>query len=163
MTCKELQAEVLKDSLYPFLGAHGFRRSRDASWRWRGEFGEIIHLQNFSWNSKDSVDFCFNIGIAIRPTEPKQLNYDDLQVHLRQESFLPSGSAEMHRNKQGYSLNSKSAPTFGQSLLSDFRHHILPKLDALATLDAWEDFLDNAPFWKENLRSIRSGTSPNSM
>ena len=62
MTGKEKQKELIKNYLKPTLKDYGYKTSGQTWWKDKGEFFTLINLQNFSWNNKDNVDFCFNIG-----------------------------------------------------------------------------------------------------
>ena len=92
MTAKEKQTEIIKSYLKPTLKQLGYQTSGQTWWRDKGDFFTLINLQNFSWNSKDSVDFCFNIGIAVKATmtdKTKKATYSDLTTHLDEGTFLP--------------------------------------------------------------------------
>lgn len=60
--------EIIKTYLKPTLKQFGYQTSGQTWWKDNGDFFTLINLQNFSWNSKDSVDFCFNIGVAVKAT-----------------------------------------------------------------------------------------------
>ena len=66
MTAKEKQTEFIKNYLKPTLKKFGYLTSGQTWWKDKGEFFNVVNLQNYSWNSKDSVDFRFNIGIALK-------------------------------------------------------------------------------------------------
>jgi len=66
MTAKEKQLIIIKTHLKPLLKSYGYATKAQTWWRNQDEFFIIINLQNFSWNSKEDVAFCFNIGIAIK-------------------------------------------------------------------------------------------------
>src|SRR5690606_28661656 len=68
MTAKEKQAEFIKSYLKPTLKQNGYQTSAQTWWKDKGDFFNVINLQNYSWNSKDIVDFRFNIGIALKAT-----------------------------------------------------------------------------------------------
>lgn len=66
MTAKEKQNLFIKTQLKPQLKNAGYQISGQTWWKEKEEFFTVINLQNFSWNNKDNVDFCFNIGIALK-------------------------------------------------------------------------------------------------
>lgn len=66
MTAKEKQTYFIKTYLKPTLKTFGYQMSGQTWWKDKGDFFTLINLQNFSWNSKDKVDFCFNIGVALK-------------------------------------------------------------------------------------------------
>lgn len=73
----------------------------------KGDFFNVINLQNYSWNSKDRVDFRFNIGIALKATvkdEQKKVTHYDLTTHLDEGAFLPDRKKRSFGNKKGYSI-----------------------------------------------------------
>jgi hypothetical protein len=159
MTAKEKQTEIIKSYLKPTLKQFGYQTSRQTWWKDKGDFFTLINLQNFSWNTKDSVDFCFNIGIAVKTTmtdKTKKPTVHDLNVYLREGFYLPDNRQEYkYKNKTGYSLTDKmDLADFIKELKSDFENHILPFLDKLTSL---KDCLDNygqIEFWGNNLRKV---------
>jgi len=68
MTAKDKQTEFIKSYLKPTLKQNGYQTSGQTWWRNQVDFFIIINLQNYSWNDKDKVDFCFNIGIGLAAT-----------------------------------------------------------------------------------------------
>ena len=94
MTAKEKQTEFIKSYLNPTLKQFGYQTSGQTWWKDKGDFFNVINLQNYSWNSKDSVDFRFNIGIALKVTvkdgQKKKATYNDLTTHLDEGTFLPN-------------------------------------------------------------------------
>jgi hypothetical protein len=66
MTAKEKQPVFIKTYLKPTLKLRGYLTKGQTWWRDQGDFFIIINLQNFSFNTKDHVTFCFNIGIALK-------------------------------------------------------------------------------------------------
>ena len=68
MTAKEKQTLFIKTYLKTTLKTFGYQTSGQTWWKDKGDFYNVINLQNYSWNSKDSVDFRFNIGIALKAT-----------------------------------------------------------------------------------------------
>ena len=109
MTAKDKQTEFIKTYLKPTLKNIGYHTSGQTWWKDKGDFFTLINLQNFSWNSKDNVDFCFNIGVAVKATmkdnEKKKPTVHDLTVYLREGFYLPDRRKEYkYRNKTGYKL-----------------------------------------------------------
>ena len=93
MTAKEIQTEFIKTFLKPSLKSLGYQTNGQTWWKDKGDFFTLINLQNFSRNSKDSVDFCFNIGVALKATmkdtDKKKPTAHDLTVYLREGFYLP--------------------------------------------------------------------------
>ncbi|MCH7658849.1 MAG: DUF4304 domain-containing protein [Bacteroidetes bacterium] len=50
MTTKEKQAEFIKSYLNPTLNHFGYRKSGQIWWKDKGDFFNVINLQNYSWN-----------------------------------------------------------------------------------------------------------------
>jgi hypothetical protein len=92
-----------------------------------------MNLQNFSWNAKNDVTFCFNIGIALKSTMKdvlKKPSYFDLTTHIRESAFLSDSRKNIHRVETGYIIKPNAdIKDFIKELSVDFETEILPKLD----------------------------------
>jgi hypothetical protein len=112
MTAKEIQAGFIKTYLKPSLKKLGYHISGQTWWKDKGDFFTLINLQNFSWNSKESVDFCFNIGVALKAAmkeTEKMPTVHDLTVYLREDFYLPDNRQEYKfKNKTGYILTNQT-------------------------------------------------------
>jgi hypothetical protein len=160
MTAKEKQAEFIKSYLKPTLKQFGYQSSGLTWWTDKGDFFTLINLQNFSWNRKDSVEFCFNIGIALKTTivekNLKKPTVHDLTVYLREGFYLPDDRNEYkYKNKTGYILTDKTdIADFACALKLDFENHILPYLDKLKSIKDCVDNFGHITFWGDNLKRI---------
>ena len=159
MTAKEKQTEFIKTYLKPTLKQNGYKTSGQTWWKDKGDFFNVINLQNYSWNSKDSVDFRFNIGIALKVTlkdsQKKKATYYDLTTHLDEGAFLPDRVNRKFGNNQGYSINDKTnIEQFIAILKTDFETYILPGLDEPKTLADCVKFYERFPFWGDNLKRV---------
>lgn len=160
MTAKEKQTQFIKTYLKPTLKNIGYQTSGQTWWKDKGDFFTLINLQNFSWNSKDSVDFCFNIGVALKAnmkdTDKRKPTVHDLTVYLRENSYLPDSRQEYKfRNKTGYILTEQAdLNDFLTELKSDFENHILPTLDNLNSLQNCVDKFGDITFWGDNLKRV---------
>ena len=65
ITAKEKQSIFIKESLKGLLKAEGYNTAANKWWKLNGQFFNFIELQNFSWNSRNSVDFCFNFTTGL--------------------------------------------------------------------------------------------------
>lgn len=158
MTAKEKQLVFIKETLKPMFKQKGYYTNGPTWWKDRGDFIVLVNLQNFSWNSKESVDFCFNIGIAITKKHSypvkKKPNVHDLTVYLREGAYLPT-ERKTHQflNSTGYSINSSTALTdFIIEFKIDFEEIILPQLEKLETLQNCLEYFKNVPFWYDQLK-----------
>ena len=162
MTAKEIQAEFIKTYLKPTLKSFGYQTSGQTWWKDKGDFFTLINLQNFSWNSKDSVDFCFNIGVALKATmkdtDKKKPTVHDLTVYLREGFYLPDNRQEYKfKNKTGYILtNQTDLSEFNDELKNDFENHIIPFLDDSNSLQDCVDKFGEVTFWGDNLKKVIS-------
>jgi hypothetical protein len=162
MTAKEIQAEFIKTYIKPTLKKFGYQTSGQTWWKDKGDFFTLLNLQNFSWNSKDSVNFCFNIGVALKATmkdaDKKKPTVHDLTVYLREGFYLPDNRQEYKfKNKTGYILTNQT--DFGEftiELKSDFENHIIPFLDDLNSLQDCTDKFGDVTFWGDNLKKVIS-------
>lgn len=160
MTAKERQTQFIKTYLKPTLKNLGYKTSGQTWWKDKGDFFTLINLQNFSWNSKENVDFCFNIGVALKATmtdmDKKKPTVHDLTVYLRESYYLPDNRQEYKfRNKTGYLLTVKAdLNDFVAELRLDFENYILPTLDKLNSLQDCVDKFGGITFWGDNLKKV---------
>ena len=159
MTAKEKQTEFIKSYLKPTLKQFGYQTSGQTWWKDKGYFFNIINLQNYSWNSKNSVDFRFNVGIALKATvkdgQKKKATYNDLTVHLDEGTFLPDRKKRRFGDNQGYSITDKTdIKEFIDSLKVDFETYILPGLEKHNSLTDCVEFYGKFPFWGDNLKKV---------
>jgi len=160
MTAKEKQAQLIKTYLKPTLKNFGYQTSGQTWWKDKGNFFILINLQNFSWNNRDSVEFCFNIGVALKATmkdaSKTKPSVQDLTVYLRESSYLPDSRQECKfRTKAGYTMNEKvDLNDFSIELKSDFENHILPALDKLNSLQNCIDKFGDITFWGDYLKRV---------
>ncbi len=160
MTAKEKQKQIIKTYLKPALKQFRYHTSGQTWWKDKGDFFTLINLQNFSWNGKDSVDFCFNIGIAVKATmtdkTKKEPTVHDLNVYLREGFYLPDNRQEhKYKNKTGYTLTDKmDVDDFKNEMKSDFENYIIPFLDRLNSLQDCLDNFGQIEFWGQNLRKV---------
>jgi hypothetical protein len=160
MTAKEKQTYFIKTYLKPALKTFGYQTIGQTWWKDKGDFFTIINLQNFSWNSKDKVDFCFNIGVALKATmkdaDKKKPTVYDLTVGLRESSYLSDSRQEYKfRNKTGYLMTEQTELNdFITELKSDFENDILPSLDKLNSLQNCVDKFGQVTFWGDHLKRI---------
>jgi hypothetical protein len=158
-TAKEKQALLIKSYLKPVLKDFGYLTSGQTWWRDKGEFFIIINLQNFSWNTKNDVNFCFNIGIALKSVMKdisKKPAYSDLTIMLRQGGYLSDiRNTNTYKNKNGYVINQDTdIDDFTKELKIDFEKEILLQLNKLKTINDCVDYYGNFPFWGDRLKEL---------
>lgn len=159
MTAKEKQVQFIESYLKPTLKQFGYRVSGQTWWKDKGEFFNVINLQNFSWNSKNSVDFCFNVGIAVKAlvkdSKKQKATYNDLVVHIREDAFIPSPKARKFGNGTGYSIiDNTDLEAFTLALKDDFEGYLLPKLESPTSLSDCLTLYEPFEFWHNNLKRV---------
>jgi hypothetical protein len=159
MTAKEKQAQFVKTYLKPTLKYFGYQTSGQTWWKDKGEFFNVINLQNYSWNTKNNIDFRFNIGVALKATvkddQKKKATLYDLTTHLSEGTFLPIGKKRKFGNNQGYSItDTTDLDEFIDAIKSDFEAYILPALEEPNSLTECIKFYDRFPFWGDKLKRI---------
>jgi hypothetical protein len=159
MTAKEKQQMFIKTYLKPTLKLHGYKTSGQTWCKDNGDFFNVINLQNYSWNTKENVDFRFNIGIALKVTlqdeQKKKATYHDLTTHLNEGTFLPDRKKRKFGNNQGYSIDDKTdLDKFIKSFKTDFETYVLPGLDEPKTLTDCVKFYEQFPIWGDNLKRV---------
>lgn len=157
MTSKDKQTAFINSHLKPLLKHYGYKTSGQTWWRDKGEFFIVINLQNFSWNNRDNIDFCFNICVALTATlkdpSKKKASYHDNTALSRENSYLPpTRQAHAYRSDTGYSItDTTDYDVFTSEVLFDFEQFILPKLERLVTLSDCLDFFGRETFWGQHL------------
>jgi hypothetical protein len=159
MTAKEKQTEFIKSYLKPTLKQFGYLTSGQTWWKDKGEFFDVINLQNYSWNSKDSVDFRFNIGIAVKATvkdeQKKKATYNDLTTHLDEGVFLPDRTKRKFGDNQGYSITGDTdLNEFITAFKDDFETHVLPRLEKHKSLADCIKFYEQFSLWGDDLKRV---------
>lgn len=159
MTAKEKQSIVIKTYLKPILKLYGYSTKGKTWWRDQGVFFIIINLQNFSFNYKNDVTFCFNIGVAVKAgmKHPDSLypNYNDLHINIRESAYLSKSRINKFRNKTGYIIDLNSdIEDFIKEFKIDFEFEILPQLDRLKTINDCLNFYEQFPFWSDYLKRV---------
>jgi hypothetical protein len=158
MNAKEIQTEVIKNYLKPMLKDKGYKLNGQTWWKDKGDFFVIINLQNFSWNSRDKVDFCFNTGTKLKAEmnekEKKKPTPHGLIPYLREGFYLPtSRKIYKYRNQTGYTLTILAdLNEVINELKLDFEKYILPYLDSLNSIQDCLDKFGDLPFWGDNLK-----------
>lgn len=161
MTAKEKQTAFIKTYLKSALKLHGYSTSGQTWWKDKGDFFNVINLQNYSWNSKDTVDFRFNIGIALRAIlkdeQKRKATYNDLVIHVDEGTLLPDRHIRKFGNSQGYSITEDTnLDEFVNAVRSDFEMYILPKLDEPKSLQDCVQYYGQLPFWGDRLKKVIS-------
>jgi hypothetical protein len=164
ITAKEKQSIFIKTYLKPTLKAHGYLTNVQTWWRDQGDFFIIVNLQNFSWNTRNEVDFCFNIGIALK-SQMKDLSknpaYNNLTVQTREDPYLSDlRNRNPSRGKNGYTISEHTdVNNFISEVKMDFESEILPKLDKLITINDCVEFYSKFPFWGDVLKKAINSKS----
>jgi len=158
MTAKEIQAKIIKEYLKPRLKTFGYLNSGQNWWKDNGEFFTIIQLQNFSWNSKEKVDFCFNIGISIKVVEKnlQKPSAQNMTVQTRENLYLPTERIEnKYHNKTGYTLSNEDDETkFLNEIVIDFENHILPELEKIKSIPDCVEKFGDITFFGDYLKKV---------
>ncbi|WP_338840437.1 DUF4304 domain-containing protein [Flavobacterium ginsenosidimutans] len=156
MNAKEKQLEFIKTYLKPTLKAFGYKSSGQRWWKDKGEFYTIINLQNFSWNTKEKVNFCFNIGVVLKAIigKDKKPTYADLTGMLREDAYLTEQRKKhSFRNHSGYLLKTgDDLNHFIEEFNIDFENYILSELEKLNSIQDCLDFYSKYEFWFDVLK-----------
>ena len=159
ITAKEKQSIFIKSYLKPVLKQQGYLINGRTWSRDQGDFFIIVNLQNFSWNTKNDVTFCFNIGIGLKSLmkDPSELpKYADLTIFVRDVAYLSdSRKSSMYKNQTGYIMQEDtSIDNFIEEFKIDFEGHLFPTLAKLVTLNDCVEYYQRFPFWGDRLKQI---------
>lgn len=157
MTAKEKQNDLIKTVLKPTLKNYGYENSGQTWWKNKGDFFNVINLQNYSWNSKDSVDFRFNIGIALTESlidnQKNKAGYKDLTIQIGDGLFVPNERNRKFYTEQGYSITENTnLEELKLEIKLVFESFILPGLDKPNTLQDCVNLYGNITFWGDQLK-----------
>jgi len=158
MNAKEKQNVIIKNNIKTILKDKGFKNKGNNYRKEENEFYKVITLQNFSWNSSDDVEFCFNFGILVKdvvlPFElPENFGVQYCHVQVRESSFLPESRCKgQFRDRGCYNIKDNTdEKEFANLIEEDFKKYILNDFDSLKTLDDCLKRFGNMIFWGEKI------------
>jgi hypothetical protein len=154
---KEKQLVFVKDFLKPLLKAEGYKTAGNKWWKFHESFFNFIELQNFSWNSKNSVDFCFNFttGLTSDIKNVSKPTIHDGISHIR-ESYFKVKKNDYWKGANGYHIDDLTdSDKFNKQVIDDFRLLILPKFNSLTTEESIIDFYSDE-FWAPRIKQSLS-------
>jgi hypothetical protein len=148
LTAKEKQLLFVKESLKPLLKAEGYRTTGNKWWKINTPYFNLLELQNFSWNSCNSVDFCFNFttGLTSDIKNPDKPTIHDGIPYIR-ENYFKVAENDYWKGANGYHIDHNTdLEKFTGQVISDFKLLILPKFNLLTHEDAIVIFYSDN-FW----------------
>jgi Domain of unknown function (DUF4304) len=153
ITAKEKQLIFIKESLKPLLKAEGYRTAGNKWWKINGAFFNLIEIQNFSWNSRNSVDFCFNFttGFTSDINNAGNPTIFDGITQVRENYFGVSKSDYWKGTNSYHIENDTDQIKFGEQVANDFKLLILPKLNLLTNKESIEQFYSDG-FWTPRVK-----------
>lgn len=159
MDAQEKRIEFIKFHLKPFLKNRGFKNSNQTWWKDRGDFYNVINFQNYSWNTKDKVDFRLNLGIALKATVKdktlKKISHFDSVTHLDEGYFLPDRNNRKFGNGHGYTIKADTnLDNFIISFFDDFENFVLPNFEKPQNLYELIDYYKKYEFWGKQLEKL---------
>lgn len=160
MTSKDIQKEFIKSYLKPTLKEHGYKTSAQTWWKNMGDFFIVINLQNSSFNSKEELSFCLNIGVALTEKladkKKQKATYFDSSMPLREDAYLSEERQNLKKSKGGwlgYKITDKTnVNDFIADIKIDLEENILEQLGKFRTLKDCVLFYDKFAIWGDNLR-----------
>lgn len=75
MTAQEKFDEFVRDGVWPFLRAHGFKRTKATFHRPVDENWEVINLQRSKWSDRHAVEFTVNLAVGLAQLREHQYNW----------------------------------------------------------------------------------------
>ncbi|RYY37896.1 MAG: DUF4304 domain-containing protein [Sphingobacteriaceae bacterium] len=148
VTAKEKQLIFVKESLKPLLKGEGYKTIGNNWWKINEPFFNLIELQNFSWNSRNSVDFCFNFttGFTSDVKIPTKPTIHDGIPNVR-ESYFGVTKNDYWKGANSYHIDdSTDLEKFTEQVLKDFNLLILPKFNLLTNENSIVSFYSDE-FW----------------
>jgi len=145
---KEKQLLFIKNSLKKLLKEEGYKTTGNKWWKVNEPFFNFIELQNFSWNSRNSVDFCFNFTTGLT-SDLKNLNKPTIHdgIPYIRESYFDVTKNNYWSGANGYHIdNTTDLDKFTEHVLNDFKLLILPKFNLLTDEESILRFYSDE-FW----------------
>ena len=159
-TSKDIQKEFIKTYLKPTLKEHGYKTSGQTWWKNMGDFFIVVNLQNSSYNSKEELSFCLNIGVALTEKladkEKQKATYYDSAMPLREDAYLTEERQQLKKSKGGWLGYKITDKTNVNDFIADFKidleDNILKQLDKFKTLKDCVLFYEKFEIWGDNLK-----------
>jgi hypothetical protein len=148
ITAKEKQLIFIKESLKILLKAEGYKTAGNKWWKLNEPFFNFFELQNFSWNSRNSVDFCFNFTTGL-VSDIKNLNKPTIHegIPYIRENYFSVEKNDYWKGANGYHIdNNTDLDKFTEQLLKDFKLFILLKFNLLTNDESIVRFYSD-DFW----------------
>ncbi len=125
-----------------------------------GDFFIVINLQNSSYNSKEELSFCLNVGVALTEKladkEKQKATYYDSAMPLREDAYLTEERQALKKSKGGWLGYKITDKTNLNDFITDFKvdleDNILAQLDKFKSLKDCVLFYDKFEIWGANLR-----------
>lgn len=160
VTSKDIQKEFIKTYLKPTLKENGYKTSGQTWWKNMGDFFIVINLQNSSYNSKQELSFCLNVGVALTENladkEKQKATYYDSAMPLREDAYLTEERQALKKSKGGWLGYKITDKTNLNDFITDFKvdleDNILAQLDKFKSLKDCVLFYDKFEIWGANLR-----------
>ena len=162
LTAKEKQALFVKYILKPLLKTEGYKTAGNKWWKVSEPFFNFIELQNFSWNSLNSVNFCFNFTTGLT-SDIKSSNKPTIHdgIPYVRESYFKVEVNDYWTGANGYHIEDKTdMDKFTEQVLNDFNQLIIPKFSLLTNEDAIVGFYSDE-FWGPRVKQSLSLGSKN--
>jgi hypothetical protein len=148
ISAKEKQLSFIKGSLKPLLRSEGYKTTGNKWWKINEPFFNFIELQNFSWNSRNSVDFCFNFTTGLT-SDIKNQNKPTIHdgIPYVRENYFKITKSDYWKGGNGYHIDDNTdLGKFALQVLNDFKLLILPRFNLLTNEDSIVRFYSDE-FW----------------
>lgn len=159
ITAKAKQLAFIKESLKVLLKAEGYKTAGNKWWKLNDPYFNFIELQNFSWSSQNSVDFCFNFttGLINDIKNPNKPTVHDGISYIR-ENYFKIAKNDFWKGNNGYHIDDETdLEKFTEQIMNDFKLIILPEFNLLINEDSILRFYSDE-FWAPRIKqSLISG------
>ena len=148
ITAKDKQLAFIKNSFKKLLKDEGYKTTGNKWWKFNEPFFNFIELQNFSWNSQKSVDFCFNFTTGLT-SDIKNLSKPTIHdgIPYIRESYFDVEKNDYWTRGNGYHIDDNTdMGKFTEQVLNDFKLLILPKFNLLTDEESILRFYSDE-FW----------------
>jgi hypothetical protein len=138
VTAQEKFDELVRDGVWPFLRAHGFKRTRATFHHPVGDNWEVVNLQKSRWSDRRSVSFTVNLAVGLDRLRERQYDWG--------EGKRPSDARCQLRKRLGLLMSDRDLwwkvgrltriPALADTVNTALERYAFPWLEARSTDDA---------------------------
>ncbi len=163
MNAKEFQTKIIKEIIKPLFKEYGYGTKGNNFFKKQNNIVKAISIQNFSWNTKEDLEFCFVFGFYffknVNDEIPQNISAHKSDFNLiREPSFLPECRVKgKYRERFQYHIDlNTNYDEFLDLLIKDFKDYIFPKFEAINNINNCVEYFKDIKVFHDILTHILS-------